>query len=388
MKIAIAGAGYVGLSNGVLLATRHQVSLFDIDAMRVAKINAGQSSILDEEISQALATGQLKISATTNANEAFADANYVMIATPTNYDAERNRFDTHSLEAVIAQVMAHSPKACMVIRSTIPVGYVTELRRLRPQAKLFFMPEFLREGRALHDCRNPSRIVVGDTSPEAAKFAEALRDASERPDCPILFMGANEAESVKLFANSYLAMRVAFFNELDSFAAVKKLNAASIIRAIGLDPRIGDHYNNPSFGYGGYCLPKDCRQLLASFSGIPQSLIGAVIASNAQRKKFIAELIAEHRPTCVGVYRLIAKAGSDNFRQSSILDIIAALQEQGINICIFEPNLSEPNLNGCTVIQDLAEFKAMTSLIICNRISDELSDVSEKIFSRDIFGKD
>ncbi len=388
MKIAVAGAGYVGLSNGVLLASQNQVALFDIDAERVAKINAGLSSVLDADISKALASGNLNIRATTDPHEAFAQAAYVIIATPTNYDADQNRFDTRSLETVVSQVRAINPNACMVIRSTIPVGFVGELRRNHPQSKIFFVPEFLREGQALEDCRNPSRIVVGDASPEAELFAEILREASEKPDCQIILMGPDEAESVKLFANSYLAMRVAFFNELDSFAATKDLDAGKIIAAVGLDPRIGTHYNNPSFGYGGYCLPKDTRQLLASFDGVPQSLIAAVVESNARRKEFMADIISRKNPKIVGVYRLTMKAGSDNFREASIIDVINHLQKRGMQVIIYEPGLHQDQFNGCKVLRDLIAFKQQTDLIICNRQHDDLKDVADKLFSRDLFGKD
>ena len=388
MKIAVAGAGYVGLSNGVLLSSQHQVVILDIDAERVSRINSGQSSVLDQDISKALATGNLNLRATTEASEAFAEASYVMIATPTNYDADRNRFDTGSLETVIEQVRTINPAACMVIRSTIPVGFVAELRRKYPKLKIFFVPEFLREGRALEDCRNPSRIVVGDTTADAEQFAELLRKASMRPDCPIIFMGPDEAESVKLFANSYLAMRVAFFNELDSFAATKDLDAGKIIAAVGLDPRIGTHYNNPSFGYGGYCLPKDTRQLLASFDGVPQSLIAAVVESNARRKEFMAEVISRKSPKVVGVYRLTMKAGSDNFREASIIDVIGHLQKRGVQVIIYEPGLLEERFIGCQVIDDLSQFKQHADLIICNRQHDDLKDVTDKLFSRDLFGKD
>jgi UDPglucose 6-dehydrogenase len=387
-KIAVAGAGYVGVSNAVLLAKSNSVVIHDIDRYRVDGINANTSPIIDADIEAALKSGGLDLFATTDSRKAFDGVDFVIIATPTNYDPDTNRFDTSSVESVINAVRAVNDVATIVIKSTIPVGYTQRLQTSRNDRRIFFSPEFLREGRALHDNLYPSRIVIGSDSPEARRFAELLTTAALKSDVPVLFTGSTEAEAIKLFANTYLAMRVAFFNELDSYAIMHGIDTRSVIEGVGFDPRIGSHYNNPSFGYGGYCLPKDTKQLLANFADVPQSLIRAIVEANDVRKDYIAANIAAMTPDVVGVYRLAMKKGSDNFRDSSIQGIMDRLRQTGIEVIVYEPELHGPEYNGCAVIADEVEFKERSSLIIANRQFDELADVTSKVYTRDIFGSD
>ncbi|WP_280987998.1 nucleotide sugar dehydrogenase [Georhizobium profundi] len=388
MKIAVAGAGYVGLSNAVLLAAAHDVVVYDVDDDRVAKINAKKSPIADEDIERFLLERDLSISATTNDQAAFEGADYVIVATPTNYDTHTNRFDTQSVEGVVQTVRSINSTAVIVIKSTVPVGYTAHLSAKTSDCRILFSPEFLREGRALRDNLFPSRIVVGGLRQDAEAFADILRSASSNPDVSILLTGSSEAESIKLFSNSYLAMRVAFFNELDTYSITNGLDTQSIIEGVGLDPRIGSHYNNPSFGYGGYCLPKDTKQLLANFENIPQSLIRAVVEANDVRKDFIADRVASMSPRVVGVFRLIMKKDSDNFRESSIQGILQRIRDRGIEVLIYEPNLSENRFLECEVVRDVSDFKNRSNIIISNRKFEELEDVTHKVYTRDIFGKD
>jgi len=388
IRVAIAGLGYVGLANAVLLASRHRVRAIDIAAHRVAAVNAGRSPIADPGIAAALAAGGLDLQATTDPQAAYAGAEIVVIATPTDYDPVTDCFDTATVEAAIAAARAAAPGAAIAIRSTIPVGFVARMRAETGWPDIFFVPEFLREGQALHDCLHPSRIVVGADSAAARRFAAMLADCAVARDVPVIFTGPGEAEAIKLFANTYLAMRVAFFNELDSYAMAHGFASRQIIGGVGLDPRIGNHYNNPSFGYGGYCLPKDTRQLLANYREVPQNLIRAVVDANRTRKDFIAERILASGPQVVGIYRLVMKQGSDNFRASSIQGIMKRIKAKGVSVIVFEPTLAEESFYNSPVIRDLAAFKVRADVIVSNRMAPELVDVQAKVFTRDLFSTD
>ena len=387
-RIAIVGAGYVGLSLALLLMKCADVILLDIDAERLAKIDQGISPLTDAEIEAALAAPASRPRTTMDPLVAYERADFVIVATPTNYDPETNYFDTSTVEAVIRSVLERAPRATIVIKSTIPVGFTERMRAEHAAPNILFSPEFLREGRALWDNLHPSRIVVGDRTPEAHAFADLLTRCAEATEIPVVFTGSTEAEAIKLFANTFLAMRIAFFNELDSFAVSRCLSAETIITGVGLDPRIGSHYNNPSFGYGGYCLPKDTRQLLANYNNVPQNIIQAIVSSNATRKDFIAECILDLRPQTVGIYRLTMKKGSDNFRTSAVQGIMKRLKAKGVHVIVYEPAIPQATFFNSPVVTSLEEFKAQSDLIVANRLDANLDDVPEKVFTRDLFGRD
>jgi UDPglucose 6-dehydrogenase len=398
MKIAVAGIGYVGLSNAILLAQHNEIYAVDVDPQKVRLINQRQSPIIDTEIEEYLEHKMLKLVATTNAEDAYTDAKYVIISTPTDYNVEKNYFDTSSVEAVIEQVIKFAPDALMVIKSTVPVGYTESIRRKYHIKNIIFSPEFLREGHALYDNLHPSRIIVGVDNEDkidgelifekAEAFAALLKEGSMEQDIPILITNLTEAEAIKLFSNTYLALRVAFFNELDTYAEVRGLNTKQIIEGVSLDPRIGIHYNNPSFGYGGYCLPKDTKQLFANYKDVPNNIIGAIVEANRTRKDFIAENILKRNPKTVGIYRLTMKVNSDNFRHSSVQGIMKRLKAKGIEVIVYEPSLSDELFYNSKVIKNLERFKKMSDLIVANRFNEEISDVVDKIYTRDIYYRD
>ncbi len=388
MRIAVVGAGYVGLSNALLLAKHNDVTIVDVSADKVGMINSGTSPIVDPDIEQCLKGGNIRLAATTNFQQAVQGADFVVIATPTNYNPTTNSFDTSSVVEVAGNTVAANPAATIVIRSTVPVGFTEHLKAQLKFCKILFVPEFLREGRALHDNLHPSRIIIGGQSDAAEQFAALLQGGAEKTDVPCLMMGATEAEAIKLFSNTFLAMRIAFFNELDSFALSRGLDSRNIISGVCLDDRIGNYYNNPSFGYGGYCLPKDTKQLLANYNDVPQNLMQAIVQSNTTRKDYVAERIVALNPRVVGIYRLVMKSGSDNFRSSSIQGVMKRIKAKGIEVIVYEPNLKETSFFNSAVYTDFDAFKARADVIVANRATKDLSDVSDKVFTRDLFGKD
>ena len=386
-KIVVVGLGYVGLSNAALLAQNNEVIGVDVSQQKVDAVNVRRSPIIDAELSQYLAEKDLNLSASTDLKSSIVGADYVIVSTPTNYDERTNFFDTSSVEAVIAQVTESEPNACIVVKSTIPVGFVDDIRQRLQTDAVIFSPEFLREGSALFDNLHPSRIIVGEKSARAETFANLLARGALKTDIEFVFTGTREAEAIKLFSNTYLAMRVAFFNELDSYALAGDMSSHDIIAGVSLDPRIGDHYNNPSFGYGGYCLPKDTKQLLANYDAVPQNIIRAIVDANSTRKDFLADMIVKQQPKTVGIYRLVMKTGSDNFRQSSIQGIMKRIKAKGINVVVYEPALTADNFYNSTVVSDISEFKKVSDIIVANRMTEELNDVTNKVFSRDLFNE-